>query len=129
MRKMVLTATLAAFGGFCLAAATSFASLRYQVWKASSEPFKMGYVIGYLDAVGLSQRRDARASVTIPPGKDYAPWVRGVDKYFADPANQDRSIPDAILQVGTDFRVELLREAGRQRMGLPPSPKPTGPQP
>jgi hypothetical protein len=126
---MIVVATLAAFGGFSLAAVTAFASLRYPVWKASSDPFKLGYVIGYLDAVALSQRSDARASVPIAPGKDYAPWVRGVDAYFADPANQHKTIPDAISQVGTDFRTELLREGGRKRMGLVPTPKPSESQP
>lgn len=125
MRKMIFVATLAAFGGFCLAAATSLASLRSPVWKASSESFKLGYVIGYLDAAALSQRSDARASVPIPPGKDYRPWVRGVDKYFADPANEYRTVPDAISKIGTDMRVELLQESGRKRMGLKPTPKPT----
>jgi hypothetical protein len=126
---MILVATLAALGGFSLATATSFASLRYPVWKASSPQFKLGYVIGYLDSVALRQRSDARGSIPIPPGKDYAPWVRGVDAYFDDPANQHRTIPDAMWQVGTDMRTELLREGGRKRMGLKPSPKPTESQP
>jgi hypothetical protein len=35
MRKMIMVATLAAFGGFCFASATAFASLRYNIWKTS----------------------------------------------------------------------------------------------
>ena len=125
MRKMIVVATLAAFGGFCIASATAFASLRYNVWKTSPEQFQLGYVIGYLDAVRLAQRRDYRAAVPVTPGKDFTMWVRGVNEYFAKPENANRTVPDAMSEVGTAYRVEILREGGRKRMGVLTSPLPS----
>jgi hypothetical protein len=125
MRKMIVVATLAAFGGFCFASAPAFATLRYNIWKTSTDQFQLGYVIGYLDAARLAQRRDYRAAVPITPGKDFTGWVRGVNEYFAKPENANRTVPDAMSEVGTAFRVEILRESGRKQMGILTSPLPT----
>jgi hypothetical protein len=125
MRKMIVVATVAAVGGFCLASATAFAALRYNIWQASSEQFQLGYVIGYLDAAALAQKRDSRARIAPGPGKNYDLWVKGVNAFYENPANQSRSVADAMADFGTKMREDLLREWGRKRMGLPPaSPSP-----
>ncbi len=124
---MIVVAMLAAFGGFCLAGATAFAALRYNVWQAWSEPIRLGYVIGYLDAAALAQKRDSRARVTIGRGKDYGAWVKGVNAFYENPANRSRPVPDAMSAFGTKMRNEMLKEWGRKRKGLPaasPSPEP-----
>ncbi len=125
MRRMIVVATLAAFGGFCIASATAFASLRYGYWKAAPPQFQLGYVIGYLDAAGLSRKGDFRLAVPITNNKDFSGWVRGVNEFYAKPENQNRSVADAIAAVGTAMRVELLRESGRKRMGIVTSPLPS----
>ena len=125
MRRMIVVATLAAFGGFCFASATAFASLRYGYWQAAPPQFQLGYVIGFLDAAGLSRRGDYRVAVPIMRGKDFSSWVRGVNEFYAKPENQKRSVADAISAVGTGIREELLREGGRKRMGIVTSPLPS----
>jgi len=42
MRRLIIVATLAAFGGFCLASASAFAWLRFNVWRTAGEPFQLG---------------------------------------------------------------------------------------
>lgn len=120
---MITVATLAAFGGFCLASATAFASLRYDVWRVSGDVFQLGYVIGYLDAVRLSQRKDFRVQVPTGNDKNFGRWVRAVNDFYADPANENRSVPDAMYQVGSTIRTQMLRDWGLKRQGRPvPSP-------
>ena len=112
-------ATLAAFGGFCLANASAFAALRYNIWQSSGESFQLGYVIGYLDAVALAQRKDFRLQVPNLNGKKFDRWVRDVNEFYKDPANQARPVPDAIYEVGSKVRDEMLKNWGLQRMGKP----------
>ncbi len=120
---MIIVATLAAFGGYCLASSSAFASLRYNVWLASGESFQLGYVIGYLDAVRLAQRKDLRMQVPAGNDKDYRRWVRAVNEFYSNPANETRSVPDAIYSVGSAVRAQMLREWGLKRQGRPvPSP-------
>jgi hypothetical protein len=104
MRKTIIIATLAAFGGFCLANMSAFAALRYNIWQSSGERFQLGYVIGYLDAVALAGQRDPRAQIPTGVGKNFDKWVRDVNAFYADPANQDRSVPDAMYQIGSKIR-------------------------
>ena len=52
-------------------------------------------------------------------------WVRGVNEYFAKPENANRTVPDAMSEVGTAYRVEILREGGRKRMGIMTSELPS----
>ena len=119
MRRMILVATLAAFGGFCLASASAFAALRYHTWRSSGESFQLGYVIGYLDAVRLGQRKDPRMMVPTGNDKNYDKWVREVNAFYANPANENRSVPDAIYEVGSAIRTQMLKEWGLRRQGRP----------
>jgi hypothetical protein len=120
---MIFMATLAAFGGFCLASASAFAALRYNIWQSSGPSFQLGYVIGYLDAVALAQRKDVRLQVPNVGGKKFDHWVRDVNAFYEDPANQTRPVPDAIYEVGSKVRDEMLRNWGLQQMGKPtPNP-------
>ena len=122
---MIIVATLAAFGGFCLASGGALASLRYNVWRVSGEPFQLGYVIGYLDAVRLAQRKDIRVMIPVGNDKDYMRWVRQVNAFYADPKNETRPIPDAMSEIGTAIRTKMLSEWGLKRQGRPvPSPNP-----
>jgi hypothetical protein len=126
MRKTTLLAVAAAIGGFCLASVTAFGVTQYNIWKTYGEQFQLGYVIGYLDAVRLSQQKDRRALVPTGGGKNYDRWVREVNEYFADPANAKRSVPDAMGFVGTKIRNEWMQQwANRVRQARPsPSPSP-----
>lgn len=120
---MIIVATLAAFGGFCLASGGALASLRYNVWRAYDQTFQLGYVIGYLDAVRLAQRKDPRVMIPVGNDKDYVRWVRQVNAFYSDPKNESRPIPDAISEIGGAIRNQMLREWGRKRQGRPvPSP-------
>lgn len=123
MRKMVLVATVATFTGFCFASVSAFATLRYNIWKSYGPSFQLGYIIGYLDAVSLSQHKDPRVQVPTGLGKNFDGWVKEVNEFYADPANEGRSVPDAIYTVGDRKRTEILRKWGAQRMNRPlPSP-------
>lgn len=119
MRRMILVATLAMFAGFCLANASAFASLRYNIWRASDENFQLGYVIGYLDAVRLAGRKDPRMMVPVGNDKNYAKWVRDVNAFYANPENEKRTVPDAIYEVGSAIRTKMLQEWGLKRQGRP----------
>ena len=123
MQRMIFVATVAMFTGFCLANASAFASLRYNIWSTSDKNFQLGYVIGYLDAVRLAGRKDPRMMVPVGNDKNYDKWVRDVNEFYANPANEKRSVPDAIYEVGSTIRDKMLREWGLQRMQRPvPSP-------
>lgn len=123
---MILVATLAAFGGFCFAGASAFASLRYNIWKASPESFQLGYVIGYIDAVRLGQRKDPRASIPTGNDKNFDRWVRDVNAFYANPNNENRAVPDAMYEIGNVIRTQMLKEWGLKRQGRPvPSSSPT----
>jgi hypothetical protein len=119
MRRMILVATLAMFAGFCLASASAFATLRYNIWRTSDESFQLGYVIGYLDAVRLAGRKDPRMMVPVGNDKNFAKWVRDVNAFYANPANENRSVPDAIYEVGMAIRTKMLKEWGLKRQGRP----------
>jgi hypothetical protein len=120
MRKTIVVATLAACGGFCLAAASSFATLRYNIWEAYGHQFQLGYVVGYLDAVSLSSRKDSRIQIpTGGPKTDFDKWVADVNAFYADPANRNRPVPDAMLEIGTRIRTKMLQEWGLKRQGRP----------
>ncbi len=116
---MILVATLAAFGGFCLASASAYAALRYNVWQRSGPSFQLGYMTGYFDAVALSKRKDMRLNVPNLTGKKFDRWVRDVNAFYADPANQTATVPDVIFEIGSKVRDDLLRNWGLQRMGKP----------
>jgi hypothetical protein len=119
MRRMILVATLATFAGFCLANATAFASLRYNIWRKSDQNFQLGYVIGYLDAVRLAGRKDPRMMVPVGNDKNYGKWVNDVNAFYANPANENRTVPDAIYEVGSAIRTKMLQEWGLKRQGRP----------
>jgi hypothetical protein len=123
MRKTTLLAmAAAAIGGFCLASATTFGATQYNIWQTYGEEFQLGYIVGYLDAVRLSQLKDRRVMMLTSSGKtDYNRWLREVNAYFADPANTKRTVPDAMAFVGNKVRTEWLQEWTR-RMEAKPSP-------
>ena len=120
---MIIVATLATFVGFCLANGSAFATLRFNVWRAAGDAFQLGYVVGYLDAVRLAQRKDFRMMIPAASDKDFTRWVRAVNAFYENPANQHRPVPDAIYEFGTGLRNQMLREWGLKRQGRPvPSP-------
>jgi hypothetical protein len=125
MRRTILVAALAAFGGFCLAHGAAFAAARLNIWRAQGEKFQIGYVVGYLDALALSQRKDIRVQIPSVRGKNYDRWVREINLYFENPANAERSIPDAMYAVGTKIREEMLQEWQRRQQQAAPSPSPS----
>jgi hypothetical protein len=122
MRKTVAVAIVAGTLGFCLASVTAFGAARLNIWRTYGEHFQLGYVIGYLDAVLLAQRKDPRASLTVQGGKDFSRWVKGVNEYFQDPANANRAVPDAMAFVGGKIREEWLRNYAERSRQAGPSP-------
>ncbi len=124
MQRTIGIAMLAAVGGFCLASASAFASLQFKMWDKSDPQFKTGYVIGYLDAVALMQQKDYHVGVPLHRGKNFDFWLKGLKSFYADPANQARSVPEAIYEIGSENRDEMLRNWGLQQMGRP-TPHPT----
>ena len=126
MRKTMLVAVIAAVGGFCLASVPAMGALRYNIWSQSGEQFQLGYVIGYLDAVGLARRNDSRAQIPIVKGKDFQRWVNDVNAFYADPSNQTRPVPDALYEAGLRVRQEQMKswQQRSQKPPLVPSPSP-----
>jgi hypothetical protein len=116
---------IAAVGGFCLAGVPALASLGYNIWNTSGEQFQLGYVIGYIDAVALAQRKDLRMQIPTGGGKNYDRWVRDVNAFYADPKNQGRQVPDAMYDVGTRIRAEWIKNWQRDKKPATlPSPSP-----
>ena len=124
MRKTTLLAVVAAaIGGFCLATVAAFAATQYNIWKTNGEQFQLGYVVGYLDAVRLSQLKDRRVQLPTAGGKNvFDRYLREVNAYFADPANAKRSVPDAMAFVGLKIRNEWLQDWARKTQQAKPSP-------
>lgn len=119
MRRTIVVATLAAFGGFCLAAASSYAALRFNIWKGYGYEFQLGYVVGYLDAATLAQRKDSRLNVPTGGDKNFDKWVAAINAFYEDPANQNRGLPDAMFEIGTRIRTQMLQDWGMKRQGRP----------
>ncbi len=119
MRKTIVVGTLAACAGFCFAAASSTAALRYDIWKGYGYQFQLGYVVGYLDAVGMARRKDARLNVPTGRNKDFDKWVADINAFYDDPANQNRPVPDAMFEIGTRIRTKMIQEWGLRRQGRP----------
>lgn len=115
-------------GALVLMTATAFGTTRLNIWKTYGEQFQLGYVVGYLDAVRLSQRKDQRAMLLTGGGKDFGRWVNEVNAFYEDPANANRPIPDAMLVVGQKIRKEWLeqwaKKTSRTRRSPRPSPTP-----
>ena len=118
-------ATLAAVGGFCLASATAFGFARLNIWNAYGENFQLGYVVGYLDALGLVRRKDARTNIPTSNGKDFYRWVGGVNEFYENPANAQREVPDAMFEIGSRLQAELLKKLADRAQQPRPSPSPS----
>ena len=125
MRRTILVAAAAFCGGVCLATATAFGSARLNVWRAYGESFQLGYVVGYLDAVRLAQRKDKRAMLPVNNVKNYDRWVREVNQYFEDPAHAKRTVPDAMEAIGKKIRAEWMQEWAARSKRARPSPNPS----
>ena len=109
MRRTIVIAMVAAVSGFGLASVPAFGVLKSNTWEQSSEPFRLGYVIGYLDAVSLAQRKDFRVQLPTGGGKNYDRWVRDVATFYENPANKLRSVPDALYEAGVVIRAEWMK--------------------
>jgi hypothetical protein len=129
MRKIILMAALACGGGLCLASLTAYGYTKLNAWRAQGEQFQLGYVVGYLDAAALWKRKDPRAYVPAGGRGKYEEWRRKVNEFYEDPANADRSIPDAMLVIGKQVQDRIMkaykerrRAAGRTQAGASPTP-------
>jgi hypothetical protein len=135
MRRTIVVAMMAAVIGFGLASVPAFGILKSNTWVTSDERFRLGYVIGYLDAVQLAQRKDLRVQVPTGGGKNYDRWVRDVTSFYENPDNKGRPVADAMYEVGAAVRAEWLRDfaarnaerkaaAAAAAAGKAPSPSP-----
>jgi hypothetical protein len=121
MRRTVLIAAAAAVGGYLLASVAAYGLTERNIWNIYGQQFQLGYVVGYLEAVTLYQRHDRRAMIPTGGGKNFDRWVRDVNAYLADPANEKRSVPDAMGYVGNKIRDQWAQDWMR-RSGQLPSP-------
>ena len=115
-------------GALCLISAAAFAATQLSIWRSYGASFQLGYVVGYLEAIQLSQRKDQRVMIPVARGRTFDRWIRDVNAFFEDPANVKRSVPDAMHAVGIKIREEWMQEFARKakpRASLPsPSPGP-----
>ena len=124
MRRTVTIGLLAACVGFVLARTAAFGGLKPNIWQQSGPEFRLGYVIGYLDAAGLAARGDRRARVAVFGKTYFDRYVKGVDDYFANGANANRDVPDAIAAVAEQIRQQWMADWAR-KTGRIPSPTPS----
>ena len=108
-------AVLAGCAGFGAASMSAYAYTQMNTWRQFGERFQLGYVVGYLDAVKLSKRKDPRAMIPSPSRGDYEGWRQDVDAFYEDPVNQNRPVPDAMLAVGEKLRARIMKEYTEQR--------------
>lgn len=121
LRRALVIAALAGCGGFCLAGARAFAYTMLNAWRGYGEQFQLGYVVGYLDAVTLSKRHDPRSFIAVGRKAQYARWRDMVNAYFADPANANRPVPDAMAAVGAQLLAEQTKAWNEQRQRRSPA--------
>jgi hypothetical protein len=127
MRRMIWTTALAWVAGFCMATSIAFGYALLDAWRGFGADFQLGYIVGYLDAAKLQQRRDARAS-GIPSERqvNYERWRDLVNAYFEDPAHAKKSVPDAIAAIADNLREEKMKAySARPRLLTSPSPAPS----
>lgn len=124
MRERLLIAVMATCLGFLLASVTTFAYTGGNIWKIQGPEFRLGYVIGYLDAVSLAQRKDIRSMVPVR-GKNFDRWVKGVDEFFANDANAGRTVPDGMYAVGEKIRQAWMLDWAQKTGRIAPSPSPS----
>lgn len=124
MRRTIAVATVAGCLGFLVASVTSDAATLFKTWRQFGPTFQLGYVVGYLDAITLAQRKDPRAALPTQTGMDFNMWVTGVNQYFENPANAQRSVPDAMSSVGRELRRRWL-EDWSEKLKARRSPQPS----
>jgi hypothetical protein len=130
MRKSLVIAVVAWCAGFLVAAVTGHAYTKLNAWRAFGEQFQLGYVVGYIDAVKLAKFKDLRATIPTMGRARYKEWQDGVNEFYEDPANADRPVPDAMLEVGRELQDRILkayraqREAARESATAPATPAP-----
>jgi hypothetical protein len=127
MRRTIVLTALAFGCGLALASVTAHAYTKLRIWRSYGPPFQLGYVVGYLDAISLSKRKDQRALIAAGGRQDYERWTAMVNEFYEDPANAERPIPDAMLVVGRKFQEEIMK-AYRERLMSSPVPTPAEPE-
>ena len=111
MRRSIVIAVCAWCAGFLAANATALAYTKLNAWRGYGETFQLGYVVGFMDAVALWKRKDSRGMTMPVEGRPNFEEIRGkVNAFFADPANQKHSIPDAMSVVGGEMTLERLKQ-------------------
>ena len=125
-RRVWLMVVLAGCAGFCVASATAFGYAKLNAWRSFGEHFQLGYVVGYLDAVQLTKRHDPRALVPSEGQPAYERWRDMVNAFYADPANANRAVPDAMAAAGAQIQGEILESVRKRRARPAASPNPDG---
>ena len=115
-RRSISMTVLTFAAGFCLVSATAWGYALLNVWRASGEEFQLGYIVGYLDGVEICKSRDMRSAIPSRRRPQYERWRQGVNEYFADPANANRSLPDAMKWFGDQVQKEQLEALERRRL-------------
>ena len=114
-RPIAGTLALAVLAGLVLGSAAAHGYARLNAWRAHGEKFQLGYIVGYLDAIALAKRKDRRAWVPAGGRPDYDRWLREVNEFFADPKNENRPVPDAMLVVGERIQAEIMEAYQKRR--------------
>lgn len=127
MRRLIVTVVVAWSVGLGMSAAAAWGYALLDAWHGFGDNFQIGYVVGYLDAIALSKRHDARAWVPSVNKPNYEHWRALVNEFYADPANAKRPLPDAMSAAGKTIQDEILADLAerRKRARSAPSPVPT----
>lgn len=124
MRSILTTAMVAAGAVVLVVATTALGDTGLNIWRVYGDRFQLGYVVGYLEAVRLAQRRDPRALIPAK-GKNFDRWLEDVNAYFEDPAHANSTVPDAMGFVGNQIRKEQMGAWSKRNKGVGPSPSPS----
>jgi hypothetical protein len=121
-RRSLLAAAAAWGAGFCMAAGTAWGTAKLDAWRGFGDKFQLGYVVGYLDAVALAKRHDARLWIPAGGRPDFERWRALVNDFYADPANAKRPLPDAMAAAGKILEREALQAYRERRKAAEASP-------
>jgi hypothetical protein len=123
---IAIVAGLAWCGGFLMASAPAFGYAKLNAWRSFGENFQLGYVVGFVDGITLWKRSDRRgASFPIGGKPNYELLRDKVNEFFADPANANRALVDAMAVIGAQMSLERLnafKERAARTPGAASSP-------
>lgn len=125
MQRTMVLALCAWLGG----SATAWAYTKLNAWRGFGPDFQLGYVAGYLDGLKIGRATDIRGMYVTTGGRpNLEQWRADVNAFYEDPANAQKSIPDAVNAVAQKRREANMRKQVEKRAATPaPAPSPVAP--